>query len=159
MIEDIQLRHPVSNDGPAMRQIAGNTQVLSVNSAYYYALMAKHFQSTCLVAENENGICGYVTGYHPPGQPNDLFIWQVGVARQFQGKGLAGRMLIALVHERQPAFIEATIAKDNQASIKLFRSIGRHFKANHFFSSEPFFNKDSLGSHEQPEYLMRVGPF
>jgi len=159
MDDQILLRPPTSHDARAMRFLAQESQVLSVNSTYYYALMSRHFQATCMVAESGGGICGYVIGYCPPEQPDTLFVWQVGVARTFQGKGLGKRLLIALIEQQRPAFLEATIAPENQTSIKLFGALARHFDARHTFSQTPFFSEEDLDCGEKAENLMRVGPF
>jgi L-2,4-diaminobutyric acid acetyltransferase len=159
MTDPVILRQPVSSDSQAMREIAQDSQVLSVNSTYYYALLARHFQGTCLVAETEGRVCGYVTGYCLPDQPDTLFVWQVGVTRAWQGKGLGKKLLIGLINKKEPDFLEATIVLDNQASINLFRSVARYFSVGHTFAQTPFFSKEDLGVGELAEHLMQVGPF
>ncbi|MBA3008262.1 MAG: diaminobutyrate acetyltransferase [Proteobacteria bacterium] len=159
MDDQILFRSPASHDATAMRLLAQGSQVLSVNSTYYYALMARHFQTTCMVAEGAASLCGYVIGYCPPEQADTLFVWQVGVARLSQGKGLGKRLLISLLQQKRPDFLEATIAPDNQPSINLFSSVARHFDTDHTFSEAPFFNEEDLGAGEKGEHLMRIGPF
>ncbi len=158
MDEQILFRQPTSHDARAMRFLARDSQVLSVNSTYYYALMARHFQATCMVAEGAGGICAYVIGYCPPGRAETLFVWQVGVAGACQGKGLGKKLLIALIQKNNPDFAEATIAPDNQPSIRLFQSVARHFGADHTFSRTPFFSEEDLGAGEGAENLMQIGP-
>lgn len=158
MIDDIHIHDPVRGDGPAMRQIARDTGVLSVNSAYYYALMARHFQTTCLVARQRDTVCAYITAFFLPDRPETLFVWQIGVAGEAQGNGLGGKLLVALVKKTRPVFMEATIDPGNTASINVFKSAARHFGADCLFSGTPFFDKADLGATEPPENLMRIGP-
>jgi L-2,4-diaminobutyric acid acetyltransferase len=159
MDDQIFFRPPTSSDARAMRFLAKDSQVLSVNSTYYYALMSRHFRETCLVAESQGTICGYVTGYAPPEQPDTLFVWQVGVARLCQGQGLGRKMLSTLINSRKPKFLEATIAPDNQASINLFRSLARHCGVDNLFADTPYFTEEELAAGEKAEHLMQVGPF
>lgn len=159
MNNKIMLRSPTSMDARAMRILAQDSKVLSVNSTYYYALLARHFQSTCLVAEVGADICGYVIGYFPPEQPHTLFVWQVGVANKWQGKKIGKKLLISLVQATRPDFLEATIAAQNKPSINLFKSVAHNFGTNHSYSLEPFFGEAELGKGEEPENLMRIGPF
>ncbi len=159
MHDQIRFRPPTSRDARAMRFLAQDSKVLSVNSTYYYALMARHFRDTCMVAESQGSICAYVTGYAPPEEPGTLFVWQVGVARSSQGQGLGKKLLTALVKSRAPDFLEATIAPDNQASINLFCSVARDFGVGHTFSETPFFNEEDLGAGDKAEHLMHIGPF
>ncbi|MDR9501307.1 MAG: diaminobutyrate acetyltransferase [Desulfurivibrionaceae bacterium] len=159
MDDQMLFRPPTSHDARAMRFLARDSQVLSVNSTYFYALMARHFSATCLVAEDAGGVCGYVIGYCPPEQPDTLFVWQVGVAKSCQGKGLGKRLLMALLKQAGPVFLEASIAPSNQASINLFRALARHFEVSHTFSEAPYFSAADLGEEEEAEHLMRLGPF
>lgn len=158
MTEGITLCHPVSHDSRAMKQIAGESRILSVNSTYYYALMARDFKRTCMVALYGKLMCGFVTGYASPGPSNTLVVWQVGVAGDWQGKGIGRKLLIALIKENQPDFLEATCASNNQAAINLFESAARYFGVNALFSEIPFFAEDDLGENDEPEHLMQIGP-
>lgn len=158
MYENVTFRYPVSADGPALRRIASDSRVLAVNSGYYYALMVRHFSATCLVAEIDSRVCGYIIGYCPPAQPDTLFVWQVGVGPEWQGKGMGRKMLISLVQKKGPKFLEATIDPDNRASVKLFKSVARQMGASYDFGQAPFFSEADL-SGEPAEHLMRIGPF
>ncbi|WP_028581075.1 diaminobutyrate acetyltransferase [Desulfogranum japonicum] len=159
MSTGILYRRPTSQDGPRIHAIAEETGVLSVNSTYAYTLMSRHFPETCIVGEKESEIVAYVIGYTPPSSPETLFVWQIGVARQYQGKGVGKEMLLALVNQCKPRFLESTITRENTASIKVFSSLGPALHTKYHFSAEPFFHKEELGQGEEAEYLMRIGPF
>ncbi|ABW66772.1 diaminobutyrate acetyltransferase [Desulfosudis oleivorans] len=156
--DNIQIVRPVRGDGPAMKRIAQETGVLSVNSTYYYALMARHFNNACMVARCGQTVCGYITGFFLPDRPDTLFVWQIGVSPEAQGKGLGKSLLVALAQQAEPEFIEATIDPDNTASIHVFQSAARHLDADWLFSDTPFFDKTDLGETEPPENRMRIGP-
>jgi L-2,4-diaminobutyric acid acetyltransferase len=156
--ENIHLTPPDRGDGPAMQRIARDTGVLSVNSGYYYALMARLFRRTCLVARYQDQIYGYITGFFPPDRWDSLFVWQIGVAPEAQGRGLGKRMLIALAKQARPAFIEATIDPENAASIKTFAAAARHLGADWVFADRPYVDQRDLGPGQPPEHLMRIGP-
>lgn len=159
MDEQFVICPPASDNALDMKRIAKDSGVLSVNSTYFYALMPRHFRSTCLVAKQKEQVEGYVIAYAPPKQPDTLFVWQVGVAVEHQGKGLGKKLLTALVKAVEPDFLEATIAPGNQPSVNLFKSVARGFGAEHFFGAQPFFGTEDLGSDEEAEHLMRIGPF
>ena len=157
--KQISFRSPTSYDATAMQLLAIGSEVLSVHDTYYYALMARHFQATCLIAESEDMACGYVTGYTPPAQPDTLFVWQIGVAQTHQGQGIGKNMLLVLLDAIRPAFLEATIDPENDASIAVFRSVANSLNARHSFSENPFFSVEDLGPGEPVEHLMQIGPF
>ncbi|WP_366935614.1 GNAT family N-acetyltransferase, partial [uncultured Microbulbifer sp.] len=90
-----------------------------------------------------------------------LFIWQVAVAEQGRGLGLAGRMLREILARPACAevrYLETTITPDNAASWALFRSLARKLDANCvdtvMFDRERHFK----GRHDS-EMLLRIGPF
>jgi L-2,4-diaminobutyric acid acetyltransferase len=159
MNKDIIFRPPTSSDAAAMHNLARDSQILSVNSIYSYALMARYFHKTCLVAEYQGNVCGYITGFSPPEQPKTLFVWQIGIAKPMQKQGLGKEMLITLVKAKQPVFLEATIDPENQASINLFKSVAKYFAADHTYFTTPFFDTNDLHDGEHVEHLMNIGPF
>ena len=119
------------------------------------------FADTCIVAERDGEIVGWISGYRPPSGVDTLFIWQVAVHASARGCGLAGRMLDAL--KERPACagvtrLQTTITPDNKGSFALFRS----FAAKHdaLFHEASGFEKDThfKGLHDS-ERLITIGPF
>lgn len=154
----ILLDKPRRGDGPAMQSIARDTGVLSVNSAYFYAMMVRCFPDTCVVARSGEWVCGYIAALCLPAQPETLFVWQIGVSSTVQGKGIGKRMLIRLIESARPAFVEATVTLDNQASLRTFQAAARQVAARWTFSDKPFFNPSDMGPADAPEHLLRIGP-
>ncbi len=136
--------------------------MLDENSAYLYLLLCRDFADTCLVAENDGKVVGFVTAYRPPAQPDVLFIWQVGVAAAAQRQGVALRMLTELIKHVGCAslrFVEATVAPSNIASRNLFTSLARALNAPLTIVPEDGFSECDFppGDHE-PEPRVRIGP-
>lgn len=136
---------------------------LDTNSPYAYMIFAKHFQKTCIVAEDsDKKILGFVKGYTPPTNPDALFVWQVGVAEEARGKQIAKRMIKELssrLNGDGVNFIEATVTPSNTASRRLFRGLARDAETEcvetPFFESSDF--PPSADAHEGEDYF-RVGP-
>lgn len=147
-----------------MRHLIADTAVLDVNSTYAYLLMATDFADTSIVASRDGDLCGAITGYHPPANPEVLFVWQVAVARRVRGTGLAATMLDELVRRVRtdrhghPVTVEATVSPSNAASRALFGAFARRhgvplseharFRAAHL---------DADQSHDD-EPVLRIGP-
>ncbi len=134
---------------------------LDANSAYAYLLLAEHFPDTCILAEDDEGLSGLVTGYLPPNRPDTLFVWQVAVAGRARGLGLGRRMLHALIERPELAeihYIETTVGPGNAASRRLFAGLAHSLRASiveaAFFDAALF----GAGDHEA-EPLLRIGPF
>ena len=133
---------------------------LDVNSAYCNLLQCTDFAGTCVLAEREGRPVGWVSAYRPPATPECLFIWQVAVAAEARGEGLAGKMLDAL--RPRPAAAGATaltttITPDNAASWALFEAFARRHGAR--LERAPRFERDAhfAGAHET-EWQARIAP-
>lgn len=157
--DDPILRPPVVEDGPALWRLARDTG-LDANSLYAYLMTVRFFGDTCVVAEHEGEVVGFVTAFHPPRQPDTVFVWQIGVAERMRGRGLASAVLLALL--RLPAcqdtrYLEATVTPSNRASFSLFRSLADAVEAE--FKESPCFPAELFEGGHEPEMLLRIGPF
>ena len=158
--QEFTLRHPTLDDAPWIWRLVRETGVLDENSLYAYLLLCRDFAETCLVADRDSQLAGFVTAYQPPQRSNVLFVWQVGVSVMARRQGLALRMLCELVSRRRDAsieFVESTVASSNTASRHLFKALANRLEAPladaHGFAESHF----RFGNHEA-EPLIRIGP-
>jgi len=158
---DISLRKPVGEDGANLHALVRRCKPLDENSLYCNLLQCTHFADTCIAAELDGEMVGFISGYIPPKQPNTLFVWQVAVDAKARGLGLASRMLAELLERNDcdnVQYIETTITPDNDASWALFRRFAdkRRYRTETFilFDSRVHFS----GAHKD-EHLLRIGPF
>ncbi|MEZ6132584.1 MAG: diaminobutyrate acetyltransferase [Planctomycetaceae bacterium] len=156
------MRACVPSDGPGIWRLVRDSGVLDENSAYLYLLLCRDFSDTCLVAERDGRLAGFVTAYRPPDEPEVLFIWQVAVAPAARRQGVALQMLTELVDRvgrSSLRFIEATVAPSNSASRQLFASLARTLDVPLTIVPEEGFTQNDFpsGDHE-PEPRVRIGP-
>lgn len=109
---------------------------------------------------SEDAIVGWVSGYRPPSDPDDFFVWQVAVDSSARGVGLARRMIESLL--LRPAaqgvtHLITTVTEDNRASWALFEGLARRWDAplekSALFEREAHF----AGAHAT-EWQARIGP-
>ena len=155
------LRSPTVQDASALWRLVRNSGVLDLNSPYSYLMLCSHFAATCLVAEEDGAIVGFVTAYRPPTAPDVIFVWQIGVAQAARGKGVGLTILDALVRKQTAlgaSFLEATVTPSNAPSRKLFRALARRFHTQ--CVETPCFPAHLFpeAAHEAEE-LFRIGPF
>ncbi len=155
------LRNPAPEDAAAIWQLVVDSGVLDHNSPYSYLILCTHFADTCIVAEYDKKIVGFVTAYRPPVTPNVVFVWQIGVATSMRGRGLGVAILDSLVHQRacqDVTYLDATVTPSNLASQSMFHAFARNMKTQcveelcfpeHLFPTP---------GHEA-EYLFHIGPF
>jgi L-2,4-diaminobutyric acid acetyltransferase len=155
--DTIELRHPIPADGPALQAIARVAGGLDVNPTYAYALWAREFADTTIVATLCDEPVGYAMGFRRPGAPSTLFVWQMAVCPEQRGARLALRMLHDLVDRAPtPSALEATVAHDNRRSLATFARFADDRGAS--ITLEPLFDERELGPGHQPEDLLRVEP-
>ena len=166
------LRSAVRRDAPEIEQLVRRSGVLDSNSCYAYLLLCDHFRDTCRVAEHATGsrnghgtIAGFVAAYIPPNKPDAIFVWQIGVARWAQRRGLGKRLLSDLIDApacRNVRYLEATVTDSNVASRRLFTAFAEEMWADiqwlEGYSSCDFGDDDREGCHEA-ERLCLIGPF
>lgn len=155
-----KLRPPRATDGLAVFELVRQSPPLDPNSLYCNLLQCSHFAATCVAAESEQRLVGFVSAYLRPDAPGTLFIWQVVVAEAARGQGLAPRMLADLLARPQvqsARFIETTITPANAASWRLFEKLAAALDAP--LTKVEHFERDThFGGTHESEWLVRVGP-
>jgi L-2,4-diaminobutyric acid acetyltransferase len=168
---DILTRKPEASDGFALHQLVAASPPLDLNSIYSYYLLSDHFRDSCVVAECRGQLAGFLSAYRIPSRPETLFIWQVVVAREQRGRGVASRMLEALLARFEDAqlqsiqaiqaiqAIEATVNPSNRASRALFERLARQRGATlqeSTFLPAAAFGPGGHGADHESETLLRL---
>jgi len=137
--------------------LVANRPYVGLNSRYTYFLLAKDFSDTCVVAEQNNKIIAFSSGYVPPDRRETFFIWEVVVHEDYRGNGLQKRMLLHQIRITDAKYFEGTVNPSNEASKRNFRELAQLLNTKCeekvLFSEEDFEND----GHE-PEILYRIGP-
>lgn len=144
-------------DGARMHALVKEMGGLELNTAYFYVLFCMDFADTCVVAEVDGKLAGFVLGHRPPARPDTVFVWQVGVAPFMRRQGMARRLLDAFLEQNPDArWLEATVTPDNAASRRLFRALARDRDAG--CDVGEFMLADYFPDGHEPEELFRIGP-
>lgn len=158
---ELLLRLPTAEDGAAVHDLIGRCPPLDTNSMYCNLVQCSHFSSTSVVAELNGELVGFISGHPVPAGDNTLFIWQVAVGEAARGKGLATKMLKAILQRPQNLdfrHIETTITDDNEGSWALFKGLAK--KLNTGLERTVMFDREKhFGGSHDTEYLARIGPF
>ena len=157
----ISLEQPSLSDGMDVFRLVKACPPLDGNSSYCNLLQCSHFADTAVAAKADGKLVGFISGYIQPQQTDTLFVWQVAVAEEARGTGLASRMLEHILDRpncSQVRFVETSITEDNQASRALFARLAKNLSAD--LQILDWMDKDTHfdGQHDS-EPLIRVGPF
>jgi L-2,4-diaminobutyric acid acetyltransferase len=156
--DEIQIRKPHANDGYEIHQLIANSPPLDLNSIYSYYLLSDHFSDSCVVAESQGRVVGFLSAYRIPQRPDTLFVWQVVVNRALRGKRIAWRMLESLLQRLDGELrqVEATVNPSNAASRALFERLAKERGST--IEEETFLEADAFGpgGNHESEILLRV---
>ncbi len=141
--QDIVLRKPTDEDGSNVWALVRACKPLDENSMYCNLIQCDHFRDTCVAAEMDGELVGWVSAYVVPSEPETLFVWQVAVSKAARGRGLGLSMLLHLLERaecRGVKQLRTTITKDNEASWALFNRLAK--KRGDSIGHEPHFESD-----------------
>lgn len=152
-----RLRKPNATDGAAIWELVRSCKPLDENSMYCNLVQADHFRDTCVVAELEGEVVGWISGHMIPNE-HALFVWQVAVSPKARGLGLGRKMLMHLVERDACADatrLKTTITEDNDASWALFRSFARAIGGT--LRDEPHFEREAhFDGHHDTEHMVTI---
>lgn len=154
------LRAPRAEDGPAVTALIQDCPPLDTNSRYCNLVQCAHFADTCVVAERDGQVVGWISAHRPPTSPEQIFVWQVAVHPAARGTGLGGRMLDDLLSRpavHSATALTTTITETNAASWALFsafaRARGLEIRKSILFDRHKHF----AGAHDT-EWQATIGP-
>lgn len=128
--DNMTFRMPGAHDGAAIWELVRACKPLDENSMYCNLIQCDHFRETCVVAEVDGEIAGWISAYVVPHDPDTLFVWQVAVGDAARGRGLGLRMLRHLVTRdacEGVMRLQSTITADNDASWGLFHKFADRY--------------------------------
>lgn len=154
------MRSPSEADGKGIWELVKSTRILDLNSAYSYLLLSKYYADSCVVAEAEEKIIGFISAFSPPRQPEVIFVWQVAVDETFRRRRLGMSMLKHLLARdvcKNSRYLEITVNPSNQAAYNLYRKLAEEL--NTFCTEEECFAARLFpGAHHEEEIMLRIGP-
>ncbi len=154
-------REPNKEDGANIWELVKSTQTLDLNSAYSYLMLCELFSDTCVIAEDEDQVIGFVSAFRQPQSPNTIFVWQVAVHESYRGKGIAKKLLKELLSRQSCEnvhYMESTVSPSNLPSQSLFKGLANHLKCP-CEVSECFTEDLFPESGHEAEQTYRIGPF
>lgn len=153
----LTLRKPDPTDGAAVWELVRDCKPLDENSMYCNLVQAEHFRDTCVVADLDGDVVGWISGHMIPNE-DALFVWQVAVSPRARGLGLGRKMLTHLVERDECAEatrLNTTITRDNDASWALFRSLARALGGE--LSDDPHFTRhEHFDGRHATEHMVTI---
>jgi L-2,4-diaminobutyric acid acetyltransferase len=153
------IENPSNKDGHEIWKLVKSSNTLDLNSEYCYFMLASIVSKQCaIVKEKKNKkIVGFLSCIISPENMQNLFIWQICVAESAKKNGLAKQMVDYVVkNQKKPIeYIHVTISANNEASLALFNSLAKGYKAS--IEREVFINSNQFNGNHETEYLYKIG--
>lgn len=155
---EIKYRKPRLEDAKSIWNLVKNNKPLDENSLYLYTLLCHHFSDTCVIAESDSNVIGFLSGFILPKNPKTLFVWQAAVNLKHRNLGIAKNLVSQVLLQVGPQieFIEATVTPSNKASLKFLQNFAK--KLGTKLTLTTLFSTKTLGEDHEPENLVRIGP-
>lgn len=156
-MSQINFREPTVSDASSIWNLVKSNKPLDENSRYLYVLLCHQFSNTCIVAEDNSRIVGFLSSFVSPKDFQTLFVWQAAVDESYRSRGIARDMVTTVLKKSPPdvKFVEATVTPSNKVSLKFLQNFAEDYNA--MLVKKPLFSSEILGGHEQ-EDLVRIGP-
>ena len=156
--DKISFRMPNADDGAAIWNLVRDCKPLDENSMYCNLIQCDHFRDTCVLAERDGEVVGWISAYLLPDDSETLFVWQVAVSPKARGTGLGVRMLEHLLARdvcADVAQLKTTITSDNKASWGLFRKLARR-QGGDLAHEAPFPRDDHFDGRHATEHMVTI---
>ncbi len=126
-MENFLIRHPEPADYEKIVAATDDwwsgTSVVALIHKFFFL----HFRETCLVAEREGELAGFLMGFLSQSKPEEAYIHFVGVGPEFQGEGL-GRQLyekfFGVARLKGRALVRCITSPGNKDSIAFHTRMG-----------------------------------
>ncbi len=154
----IRIRRPRAQESSAIWDLLRRSESPDPDARHALPLLVTNFADTCLVAEIEGAVVGFVGAYRSPGPPQSLLVWQIDVDAAFRQQGLGNALLHALLQCPGCAdieYLEASVDPTNLATRRLFEGLARDLETECEVRVPP---RPASLSREQDEALLVVGP-
>ncbi|SRR5258708_11608668 len=119
------VRNCNEKDVDNIRQFVNLCKPLTLHTPYTYWVLFTNFSESCLLIEENNLIVGYISGIKSASLKNTFFIWQIGVRKEFRGKGYAQiliKTIIEVAKKQGCSKIQFTIEPENSISLNTFKN-------------------------------------
>lgn len=122
--DETTLRSCSVADVEGIVQFVESCPPLDLHTPFTYWVTLRYWGRHCFVATMADRIVGYASAIGSGGGDDVLYLWQIGVASELRGRGLAQRLIESVADVgRESGFqvLQVSIAPDNEASLRAFR--------------------------------------
>lgn len=121
--KEIIIRNPEESEFTKVYNFVCTCKPLETYGEHFFKIIFRYFKNSCFVAEFNFDIVGFVFGFKSQVDPDNYFIWQIGVSSEIRGKGIGVKLLRQIENNAKELGckkLELTVDPKNAPSQKLF---------------------------------------
>ncbi len=151
-----RVRNITEKDVLLIRNIAKQCYPLDVHTHYTYWVVTKYYNDCSYIIESNGTPIGYIMAVDTP---TILFIWQIGILKEYRGKHLSERLISMVVRHAKKLNkdIEVSIAPDNKASYFSFKNYCEKYEIEFEEIGEVNIHDPHESDFHEYEILYRIG--
>lgn len=118
---------PSNDDFIEIQKLIGELKGLVQHPVHFYKIMIHYFGNSFFIIKKDDKIIGFVWGFVSQTNKDILFLWQIGVIKEFRGKNIAQKLVerfIEYAKDNNCKKVHATVETGNIASWKMFEKMG-----------------------------------
>lgn len=114
-------------DFMSLYEFVGDIEELVQLPRHFYKVMLVHFGDSIFVARDQGAIAGFSLGFVSQRHPDVYFMYQIGVAAPYRGRGIAQELVRHAedyAREHGCSRMWGTVETDNMQSRRFFEKLG-----------------------------------
>lgn len=123
----MEIREASVEDYLDLHDLVGKIEGIVQHPTHFYKIMLQYFGNSIIVAVDNDELVGFLLGFVSQTNPEEYFIWQLGVDPQHRGKKIAGKIMKSTIDTARRfgcKKVTATVETTNKPSQGLFESSG-----------------------------------
>lgn len=120
---NMKIRNCKETDVDKVRRFVDLSKPLDLHTPFTYWVLLRYFGDSCFVIEEENRVIGFISGMASSCEKGVFYVWQIGVAPPYRGKGHADiliQTILGAAKKQRCHSLHITISPENQSSFKAF---------------------------------------
>jgi len=121
------IRKSSVEDFRELHKLVGRIEKIVQHPPHFYKIMLRYFGNTIILAEEDGELAGFLLGFISQNNPEEYFIWQLGVDPRYRGRKIASKIMketVETAREKGCKLVTATVETVNIPSQQLFESSG-----------------------------------
>lgn len=152
------IRKCTVKDVDSVRRFVDKCKPLELHTPFTYWTLFNYFSNLCFLMEEEERILGFISGVRSSLDKDIVYLWQVGVSKEYRGKNYASLLIdhfVKAVIDIDCNKIQVSISPENESSYNAFAKYTKEHSYTFSKIGEVRYN-DQLSDKKEYEILYEL---